>query len=115
MRVLARTEAPRPPSSGAGNAEDWLDQEIESLREQVETEAGGHEARERMAPAPPSPWQPLIVGAIQSAHRALFLPMVGLRRARRFVRTYRFDLVFYALGFGITMIGVGVVIWMSGR
>jgi hypothetical protein len=114
MRVFTRTEA-RPLSLRAGEAEDWLDQEIESLRQLVEGEAGGQEAQERGAPAHPSLWEPLIVSAKRSAHRMLLLAMVGLRRARRLVRSHSFDLVFYAFSFGITMLSVGIVLWMSSR
>jgi hypothetical protein len=114
MRVLTRTEA-RPLSLRPGEAEDWLDQEIESLRQLVEGEAGGQKAQDRTAPAHPSPWQPHIVDAMRSAHRVLLLTIVGLRRARRFVRTHSFDLVFYAFSFGITMLSVGIVLWMSSR
>jgi hypothetical protein len=113
MRVLTRTEPPRPPSLRAGEEEDWLDQEIESLRELVEDETGGQRAQEASTPAHPSPWQPLRVDAMRSAHRVLLPPIVGLRRARRFVRSHRFDLVFYALSFGITMLSVAIVLWMS--
>ena len=96
-------------------AEDWLDQEIESLRELVEGETGAQRAQEASAPAHPSPWRPLAVDAMRSAHRVLLPPIAGLRRARRFVRTHSFDLVFYAFSFGITMLSVGIVLWMSSR
>jgi hypothetical protein len=106
MRVLTRTEAPRPGSLEASEGEDWLDEEIASLRELVEDEAGEQGAQERSAPADASRRRAL--------HRSPLLPMVGLRRMRWFVRAHRFDIVFYALGLGITLLGVGVVLWTSG-
>jgi hypothetical protein len=105
MRVLTRTEAPRPGSLEASEAEDWLDEEIASLRELVDDEAGEQGAQEPSAPADASR---------RALQRPRLLPMVGLRRMRWFVRAHRFDIVLYALGLGITLLGVGVVLWTSG-
>ena len=103
VRVLEKTALWSSRLLQQSDGEEWLDREIALLRQSVEADALGQEARDRGAEAR-SPWRQLRLfggtraGAGWIANRALRVPMRFnslLRRLRWIVYTRRFEIVWY--------------------
>jgi hypothetical protein len=101
VRVFGKTVLQSSHTPQQSDVEEWLDRELLSLRQSVETGAEAQPARNRSADAR-SPWRrPLRFGATRArarwiANRALRVPMSFdclLRRLRRIAYTRRFDIV----------------------
>jgi len=103
VRVLERTALRSSRSPHQSDGEEWLDREIALLRQSVETDALGQEARDRGAEARSPSRQLRLFGATRAgagwiANRALRVPMrfnCLLRRLRWIVYTRRFEIVWY--------------------
>jgi hypothetical protein len=103
VRVFEKTVLQSSHTPQHSDVEEWLDRELSSLRQSVETDAQAQQARNRGADARSPRRRPLRFGATRAgawwiAHRALRVPMhFGRlpRRLRRVVHRRRFDIVFY--------------------
>lgn len=104
VRVLEKAALPSPHTLQQSDAEQWLDREITSLRQSVETHALGQQASVRGADAGSPRLQLRRFGTTRAgagwiAHRAVRVPMRFnrlLRQLRRVVYRRRFEIAFYA-------------------
>ena len=103
VRLFGKTVLQSSHSPHQSDVEEWLDREISSLWQSVETDAQLQQARDRRADAR-SPRRRSLrftatrAGARRIADRALRLPMHFarlLRRLRRVVDRRRFEIVFW--------------------
>jgi len=103
VRVFGKTVLQSSHTPQRSDVEEWLDRELSSLRQSVETDAQAQQARDRRPDARSPRRRPLRFGATPEgarwiAHRALRVPMhFGrlLRRLRRVVDRRLFEIVFY--------------------
>jgi hypothetical protein len=103
VRVFGKTVLQSSHTPQQSDVEEWLDRELSSLRQSVETGAEAQQARNRSVDARSPRRRPLRFGATRAgprwiAHRALRVPMhFGrlLRRLRRVVDRRRFEIVLY--------------------
>ena len=109
---------PEPETTAIeGDAQDWLDTAIASLRQSVEGHAPGHKvsdhdavlARRSLCVVDAVAWD----GRDPTARRRLPRPTAPLRRATRLVRRRRFDIVFYGLCIGVTVAVTLMVVAVS--
>jgi hypothetical protein len=98
VRLFGKTVLQSSHSPHQSDVEEWLDREISSLRQSLETDANLQQARDRRADARPPRRRSLRftatrAGARRIADRALRLPM-HFARLRRVVERRRFEIVF---------------------
>jgi hypothetical protein len=103
VRVFGKTVLQSSHTPQQSDVEEWLDRELSSLRQSVETDAGAQQAPNRSADARSHRRRALRFGATRAkarwiAHRALRVPMHSgrlLRLLRRVVDRRRFEIVLY--------------------
>jgi hypothetical protein len=100
--------------------DDWIDREIASLRQSIEREAPRQKGRGLRAGRPPETRliRPIPEAATDPVPSAVWRPpraVLALRRARRFVRRRRFEIVFYGLCLAATTALVFVAVSLGER